>query len=73
MTTKKSKKRPIGRPSKYDSKYCDMLIEHMSEGLSFESFAGLIGTCKETIYEWTRKHPELILVANQDSNLSSNL
>lgn len=49
-----------GRPSKYKSEYCEKLIEHMAEGLSFESFAGVIGTCKQTIYGWTEKHDEFL-------------
>jgi len=30
----------------------------MSTGLSFESFAGVVGVWKEAIYEWTKKHPD---------------
>lgn len=47
-----------GRPTKYDPKYCDMLVEHMSEGLSFESFAGVVGVCFDTVHEWAKVHPE---------------
>lgn len=32
----------------------------MSEGYSFETFAAEVDTCKETIYAWTRKHPEFL-------------
>lgn len=45
-----------GRPTKYKEEYCDLLVKHMSEGLSLESFAGLIGHHKQTIYEWIRDH-----------------
>lgn len=31
-----------------------MLIDHMSQGLSFDSFAGLIGVNKDTLYEWLK-------------------
>jgi hypothetical protein len=47
---------PAGRPSKYDPKFCDMLIEHMAKGYSFESFAGDIGVNRDTLYEWTSVH-----------------
>lgn len=46
------------RPTKYDSKFCKMLIEHMSDGYSFESFAGIISVDRDTIYEWRKAHKE---------------
>lgn len=47
-----------GRPSKYHRDYCEMLITHMREGLSIESFGGVIGVSKDTIYEWCKVYPE---------------
>lgn len=35
-----------------------MLIEHMSKGLSFQSFAGVIGVHKDTIYHWLKIHDD---------------
>jgi len=52
----KKKSRPKGRPSKYKEEYCDMLIDHMGKGLSYESFAGLLSICRDTLYEWESKH-----------------
>jgi hypothetical protein len=52
----KTKKR--GRPSKYKQQYCQSLIDHMSDGLSYESFAGLIGVCVDSLYDWEVAHPE---------------
>jgi len=49
---------PGGRPSKYKSEYCEMLILHMSQGLSFDSFGGVVNVSRETLYEWTRVHKE---------------
>lgn len=51
-------KRPVGRPSKYRPEYCDMVVEHMSEGASLTSFAAEIDVSRETISEWSRVHPE---------------
>lgn len=48
----------VGRPSKYKPEYCDMLIEHMHAGFSYEAFAGSIGVCWDTLYEWEKVHPE---------------
>jgi hypothetical protein len=30
----------------------------MDQGLSFDTFAGTIGTHKDSLYEWVKKHPE---------------
>lgn len=48
---------PLGRPSKYDEKYCEMLVDHMAEGYSFESFAAVIDVNRDTLYEWAKVHP----------------
>jgi hypothetical protein len=45
-------------PAKYEPRFCQLLIEHMSEGLSIEAFAGVIRVHKDTIYEWAKVHPE---------------
>jgi len=40
--------------SKYKPEYCDLLIHHMANGLSFESFAGLIDVDQDTLYNWIK-------------------
>lgn len=50
----------FGRPTKYDPKYCEMLIEHMGQGMSFESFAGLIGVTRKLLYDWEKAHPSFL-------------
>ena len=52
-----NKKKPTGRPTKYDQKYDEMLIEHMAQGYSFESFAGIIEVNQDTLHEWKKFHP----------------
>jgi hypothetical protein len=49
---------PGGRPTSYRPEYCQMLIDHMEEGLSFESFAGVIGVNRDTIFEWAKVQTE---------------
>lgn len=51
-------KKPTGRPSKFKPEYCDMLIEHMSEGFSFDTFAGRIKVNPDTLYEWAKEGNE---------------
>ena len=43
---------------KYDKKYCKMLIAHMEKGKSLDSFGGVIGVHRATIYRWKNKHKE---------------
>ena len=47
-----------GRPSKYEPRFCQMAIEHMSDGASMTSFAAEIGVARSTINEWMTVHPE---------------
>ena len=47
----------LGRPTKYRDEYCDMLIAHMEQGLSFESFAGVISVNQDTLHEWAKVNP----------------
>lgn len=44
--------------SRYRPEYCDMLVEHMGNGLSFNAFAGVIKVSQGTLYKWSKKHPE---------------
>ena len=47
-----------GRPTKYKTEYCELLINHMAAGYSFLSFAGLIRVNQDSLYEWERVYPE---------------
>ena len=51
---------PIGAPSKYESKFCTLLIEHNKKGFSFESFAALARVSKSTLYKWTEEFSEFM-------------
>lgn len=48
----------VGRPSLYKPEYCQMLIDHMSKGLSYESFCAITNTCEDTLREWEKVHEE---------------
>jgi len=60
MSDSEEPKHPGGRPTLYKPEYCQTLIDHMSNGLSYESFAGVVGTAKQTIYDWEKAHPEFL-------------
>ncbi len=58
-----------GRPTKYDPRYCEDIIDHMSMGGSIEGFGAYIGdkykdrslaVSKMTIFEWFKVHPEFL-------------
>lgn len=50
----------MGRPTDYRAEYCDLLAEHFAEGYSFESFGGVVGVSKQTLYNWCEAHPEFL-------------
>lgn len=43
---------------KYKPELCDELINHMSKGYSFESFAGVINVTRSLLYIWLDEYPE---------------
>lgn len=49
-----------GRPTDYRPEYCALLIDHMSKGLSFESFAGTVRVSRATIYDWLKANAEFL-------------
>ena len=56
---------PAGRPSKYDPKYCDLVLKIMGEGLSLTAFAGHIGVDRATIDNWRQEFPDFFLACKQ--------
>lgn len=51
---------PGGRPTKYKKAYCKQVVEFMGQGLSKEAFAGELGVCARTVYNWAEDHPEFL-------------
>lgn len=41
-----------------------MLIEHMSNGYLYESFAGALHICWDTLYHWEQRFPEFVEAKN---------
>lgn len=50
----------LGRPTKYKPEYCQRLVDHMAQGFSSDSFAGVVDVCIETIRQWKHKNPEFL-------------
>ena len=48
----------VGRPSDYKPEYCQMIVDHMSDGASMLSFAAEIDVARSTLNEWASVHPE---------------
>lgn len=48
----------VGRPSKYDPAYCDVVENEMAAGLSLGAVAGVLGVARCTINQWMEQHPE---------------
>lgn len=48
----------MARPIKFKPEYCEMLIDHMSKGFSYETFAGEINCGRTTLYDWERVHDD---------------
>jgi len=68
-----------GRPSKYDPKYCDQLLEYFSpepeKGLRFPSALGFckeIGINRDTFTEWCNVHPEFSVAYSESKELLKN-
>lgn len=56
MTTKSDS---IKAPQhKYRPEYCEMLIRHLAQGLSIQTFGGTIGVVRSTVYKWVDEMPE---------------
>jgi len=49
---------PGGQPTKYRSKFPEMLEKHMAEGGSFCSFGGVVRATEPTLYNWADAHPQ---------------
>lgn len=51
---------PVGRPTKYEPRFCDELIVCMGLGFSLTAFAGEISVSRATINNWMAEFPEFL-------------
>lgn len=47
-----------GRPTSYKPEYCQMLIDHMAQGYSYECFGATIDVARSTVFKWADDFPE---------------
>lgn len=54
-----ARRKNLSKRVTYHPRFCELLIEHMSTGLSFETF-NIEGTyvARSALYNWLKKHPE---------------
>lgn len=60
-----TEKRPVGRPSKYEERFCGEVEADMADGYSLTAFAGKIGVDRSTLTEWQDAHPEFSAAVNR--------
>lgn len=53
-------KRPVGRPTLYDAKYCEEVIELGKIGKSVEQIASRLGFSLRTMYLWRDQHEDFM-------------
>jgi hypothetical protein len=58
IMSEQKKPLPRGRPSKYDPKYCETVIELMKEGKSLSEVCAAIGIGRNRMMHWTEEHKE---------------
>ena len=58
--TDTTEKRPVGRPSLYDPKYCEEVIAYGRIGKSVEQIAANLNLSLRVLYAWRDKHEEFM-------------
>ena len=58
--TETTEKRPVGRPSLYDPKYCEEVIALGRIGKSVEQIAANLNVSLRVLYDWRDKHTEFL-------------
>lgn len=49
-----------GQPTKYRPEYCQMLVDHMTKGFSYETFGSTIGVARATVFNWEKDNPQFL-------------
>lgn len=62
-----------GRPLEYKKEYDQQLVEHMSQGYSFESFGANVGCGRRTLFDWAERFPSFKEAQKQGYELGKKL
>lgn len=62
---------PGGRPTDYDPKYCDDIVDYLTDGRHIIEYAAKIGVAKSTIYEWANNNPEFSVALKKAQSKST--
>ena len=58
--TETTEKRPVGRPTLYDPKYCEEVIALGKIGKSVEAIGAILGVGTKTLYNWRDQHEDFL-------------
>lgn len=58
MSEPEKVKRPVGRPTKYKSEYCERIIELGKQGYSYAEIAADLEVDKASLYDWAAAHED---------------
>jgi transposase len=58
--TETTEKRPVGRPSLYDPKYCEEVVALGKIGKSVEAIGAILGVGTKTLYNWRDQHEDFL-------------
>jgi hypothetical protein len=62
--------RKVGRPSKYDPSFCDLVLELGAQGKSRAQMAACLGIDRATLNDWCEKHEEFSRATKKALDLS---
>lgn len=55
---KRKTTKSVGRPTGYRRTICPKVIQWGADGKTWTSIAALLGITRDTLYQWTERHPE---------------
>lgn len=44
--------------SKYKPEFCQLVVDHMSQGFDFDTLSHRLGVTPQTMYNWVKKYPD---------------